>query len=448
MSVATVAETKTGKRPQYKDYVSFLENYRNGKKEDQSSVVTSDSGVGFSLNNSSNNSSSSVYSDITDPPKNSFKEYLDSYNNKRYSSVQPPVQMKKQTERQNETRTVKTEVFIEINSAPNTVSKVVDISGAQNKSTVSKVSKIFEKNCANEQAVAKTVPPSGKVNTFNFEQKDADKPEQKNIPFRETTKKFVGSENRVTLKKSNSISEKSKVFEESSSRQEIKKTTVNGLPKVNRKDDTTTTKTNGCISPNPPVNNTKPVFVSKITTVPHDDAPKTNGTVSPKVNGIKPIIVPKAVAEALVFQQKEDQPSMKPPVAISKPPTPENLPIPPPPPFQNHPPVPSQNVPSGPCNVPPPPPPPPANFSVKKVINSPPKTTVTVQTNGVGPKKDVVDGAPVIDKNDPRVKRLVYGALREMYGAYHDKANDYIATLPRNRVKKNNGLDSIISSIA
>uniref|UniRef100_V5GS67 Uncharacterized protein n=1 Tax=Anoplophora glabripennis TaxID=217634 RepID=V5GS67_ANOGL len=479
MSVATVADTKTGKKPHYKDYVSFLENYRNGKKEDQNSVITSDSGVSFSLNNSSNNSSSSVYSDLTDPPKTSFKEYLQSYNNKKYSPVQPPVKVKKQPEQQEaETKTVKTEVFIEINGPPCTLTKVVDVSNVQNVSNVSKVSKIFEKNVdQHENVVTKAIPPSGKVNTFNFGQKDTDiKQEQRKISIGEISKKFEGNHHKVTLKKSHSISEKSRVFEDS-----------NNLPNNHSEPkENSSSKTNGCVSPKPPINNAKPALAPKLT--PEDSSPNTNGSVSPKLSvNIKPVVVPKAITEALLFQQKEDTSTAKtnsaPPACNIKPvmaPKPATEPVhiekslntPPPPPFPQPifqeqsvtcappacppppPPVPP-TLQNGPSAVPPPPPPPPANFSVKKVQNSSPKPAVPIQKvaiNGVAiaPKKnDVVDGAPpVIDKNDPRVKRLVYGALREMYGAYHDKANDYIATLPRNRVKKNNGLDSIINSIA
>lgn len=477
MSVATVTENKTGKKPHYKDYVSFLENYRNGKKEDQNSVLTNDSGVSFSLNNSSNNSSSSVYSDLTDAPRSSFKEYLENYNSKKYSPVLPPVPVKKQTDQQqNETKTVKTEVFIEISSPPSTVTKVVDVGNAQNASNVSKVSKIFEKNVGqNENVLTKTAPPSGKVNTFNFEH------EQKRTSLGEISKK--GHHQKVSLKKSHSISEKSRVFEDSNG---ISKTKIYSRESSANE---IKVKTNGCTSPKPPINHVKPLLTPKVAT--EDDTPKTNDSLSPKHSvNIKPIVVPKAITEALIFQQKEDTSATKTnsaspvkPAAAPKTTTETihleksfntpNAPPPPPPPFpQQHPhnppqdkqppsvPPPPPPVPqapqNGPSHVPPPPPPPPANFSIKKNQDSPPKAPVPVQKTAtsnvtIAPKKnDVVDGAahPVIDKNDPRVKRLVYGALREMYGAYHDKANDYIATLPRNRVKKNNGLDSIINSIA
>ncbi|KAJ8923261.1 hypothetical protein NQ315_001817 [Exocentrus adspersus] len=411
MSVATV-ENKTGKRPQYKDYVSFLENYKNGKKDDQAS----DSGVSFSLNNSSNNSSSSIYSDLSETPKNNFKEYLENYNNKKFSSVLPPRAVTKTHE---ETKTVKTEVFIEINNTntPTTVSKVVEINNVSN---VSKVSKIFENNPGN--VIAKTVPPSGKVNTFNFEQRNHKKPDTVNP-------------HKIQLRKSNSISEKSRVFEDSNHEADMRK---NGVAKLN-----------GCVSPKPSL---KPITVPKAATTEHGAvSPKPNGALSPKPPlNIKPLILPKAVTETLVMQQKENE--------TITPETKEVAPkfTPPPPPLPQE---------TGPCSIPPPPPPPPANFVAPKPneVTSPPKPRVTSvpKPNGVAPapKHDVVDGtmrisskpttdSNTIDKNDPRVKKLVYGALRGMYGAYHDKANDYIATLPRNRVKKNNGLDSIINSIA
>ncbi|CAG9859368.1 unnamed protein product [Phyllotreta striolata] len=121
-----------------------------------------------------------------------------------------------------------------------------------------------------------------------------------------------------------------------------------------------------------------------------------------------------------------------------------------------------------PCNSPPPPPPPlptvasaPPNFKSlpRKFVSASPQpvTTNTSKIQSNSPCQRAVkiqingndnNASKIIDQNDPRVKKAVYGALRNMYGAYHDKANEYVATLPKNRVKKGNNLDKIIDSIA
>lgn len=46
------------------------------------------------------------------------------------------------------------------------------------------------------------------------------------------------------------------------------------------------------------------------------------------------------------------------------------------------------------------------------------------------------------------MRKLAYGAMLDMYGAYHEKANSYVSTLPRQNVRKDNGLQKIIDSIA
>ncbi|KAJ8964405.1 hypothetical protein NQ314_004942 [Rhamnusium bicolor] len=481
MSMLTVADNKGGKKPQYKDYVTFLGTYKNGKKDDQCSVTTNDSGVIFSLNNSSNNSSSSINSDSTDSSKNGFKDYLEHYNHKKYSPVQPSFIKKQDNKQHEEGKIVKTEVYIEINSSPkalNQVSKVIALNNGQNvhnqSSNVSKVSKIFENNTGSSESVvsvSKVVNSTNKVNKFNFEQNGVEnqstmKHEQKKTSIGEISKKFeaictksppVAETHKVPLKKTPSISEKSKIFEENTiadnNQVEIKKQSFNEVSKVfQQNEETTTTRTNGSLSPKPPINPVKPVIVPKTYTESTNTTILSVQQILPKplqTNSSTFSPPPPPPLQNLI----NDTPQNIVPSPARQSPTPpqNNIPVPPPPPPQQL----SQNS----CYIPSPPPPPPVNFVIKKVHNSPPKLANPAQnstTNGVkgltlqNKKQDVVDGipVPVVDRNDPRVKRLVYGALRDMYGAYHDKANDYIATLPKNRVKKNNGLDSIINSIA
>jgi hypothetical protein len=92
----------------------------------------------------------------------------------------------------------------------------------------------------------------------------------------------------------------------------------------------------------------------------------------------------------------------------------------------------------------PPPPPPMWNTTSPKLqatLTKGPQTSYSVN-NPTG-------ALPVeIDRNNPLVRKLVYGTLRGMYGAYHDKANDMLATLPKNMVVRSNGVQDRIEQIA
>lgn len=92
----------------------------------------------------------------------------------------------------------------------------------------------------------------------------------------------------------------------------------------------------------------------------------------------------------------------------------------------------------------PPPPPPMWNTTAPKLqatLTKGPQTSYSVN-NPTG-------ALPVeIDRNNPLVRKLVYGTLRGMYGAYHDKANDMLATLPKNMVVRSNGVQDRIEQIA
>ncbi|VEN51119.1 unnamed protein product [Callosobruchus maculatus] len=460
MTTAMVVD-KEGRRPQYKDYNTFLERYKNGKREDQ----CSDSGVSFSLTNSSNNSSSSINSDLAEGPKKGFREYLENYNNKRYSPVQPAFVKGK---------TVKTEVYIEINNdATNNVNQITKVFQVQPQSNnaVSKTAKIFEKDAPSKTA--------GKANLFNGSG------EQRKISA--ISKQFEEKQTVVKqpLKKKPSISEMTKVFEEpkeDDQTAEVRKKVFTEVAQVfKQKEESIQQKNAGVTSPKPQFLNSKPIFTQT--------APKNSAVISPKPvimtdksNGVvtspKPVIMTDK-SNGVVISPKPlmVNGSSKPKITIIKP-APEgqeqsmiltNLPPPPPPPLPTSsppsnpplsPPVISVTPPSTcsspaplePPNCPPPPPPMPVNFASRPSLPSEPKVTVQPQANKFNtlPKiqnGDTIDGRK-LDKNDPRVKKMVYGALREMYGAYHDKANDYLATLPKNRVRRNNGLDSIINSIA
>nr|CAI5849237.1 unnamed protein product [Callosobruchus analis] len=443
MTTALVVD-KEGRRPQYKDYNTFLERYKNGKgKEDQ----CSDSGVSFSLTNSSNNSSSSINSDLTEGSRKGFRDYLENYNNKRYSPVQPAFVKGK---------TVKTEVYIEINNeATNNVNQITKVFQVQPQSNnaVSKTAKIFEKDAPSKTA--------GKANLFNGSG------EQRKIS--EMSKQFEEKQTvvKLPLKKKPSISEMTKVFEEVKD-DDVRKRGFTEVAQVfKQKEEGIQRKSAGVTSPKPQFLNSKPIFTQT--------APKNNAVISPKpvimTHTSNSVVTSPKPLNVTTPKPKVVNTNCKPKITINKL-TPEeeerrtNLPPPPPPPLPTSSPPPlsppvisvtppstcSSPAPLEPPNCPPPPPPMPVNFTSRPSLPSEPKVTVQPQANKFNtlPKiqnGDSVDGRK-LDKNDPRVKKMVYGALREMYGAYHDKANDYLATLPKNRVRRNNGLDSIINSIA
>lgn len=122
----------------------------------------------------------------------------------------------------------------------------------------------------------------------------------------------------------------------------------------------------------------------------------------------------------------------------------------------------------------PPPPKMPVNTSPKRIPNSPPKeerngtkfvppTQEILESrlkklNAVDAKYDrvdfdtttvvAVDENGKIDKNDPNVKKLVYNTYRGLLGAYNNKANHMVSTLPRSMVREDKGIAKQLESIA
>ncbi|XP_056637508.1 arp2/3 complex-activating protein rickA-like [Diorhabda sublineata] len=395
-------EIDKDRKLQYKEYVNFLDNYRSGKSNkcdfkscSSSSSITSDN------------------SDFNEMPTKSFKEYLQDYNNKKYQPVQPNF-MKKNDEPKN----VKTEVFIQINNTANLENdnqikitipkpKIDDIDGEKIKVSVGKLSQKFD----------------NKSHSSNF------------------------------IKRSSSITEKTKIFEEKSDENGhlINMNIKNYTEKFPKNDIASKKKING--------HRQNPTFIeirkqelqngSNMKDLPHFKNNNSH-TVQRSDPEISDDIEPIGINGNMTTPTKE-------PICASKQ---ENLKL---------------EINKSNCEIPPPPPLPPLNPQTKneiKIITPQPKPFQSkapsetiepkVHPASSNPTPKISNGystlpkmqnqentlSPIIDKKDPRVKKMVYGALRGMYGAYHDRANDYLATLPKNRVKKNNGLDSIISSIA
>lgn len=480
-----MSANKEGKKPIYKDYVSFLEGYKNGKKEETNCD---------SLTNSSNNSSTSINSDgLNEQPTKGFKKYLENYENRKFSSVKPT--FLKNTVQSENKKTVKTEIFININNdqkAMNNSSTVTAKSnGVKSSNGVNKTTRIFEKN-SNSATITKIA--SSKVNRYDSQQSETetDGTEQKKISVEEISKKF--QMNGGTLKKQNSIKEKTKLFENNANQGTTNQSTVRLVKQNSFKENSEayqnhagTTKPRASLPPKPPV--IKIEIAQKIT---------QNGVESAKNDKMSPSYISKKNVTDDIISKSVSSPVSATSNNIPPPPpipningttSPGNFPMPPsfctnknsdmnggsitldsmskssslsrtpsPPPVKT-------TLANGGPSIPIPPPPPPSDFSTKVTSSYSPTKSSNASGNNSNKQKvtgystlprmqskpnDGIDGiaVPTLDKNDPRVKRLVYGALRDMYGAYHDQANDYLATLPKNRVRKNNGLDSIINSIA
>lgn len=493
-----MSANKEGKKPQYKDYVTFLESFKNGKKEETNCN---------SLTNSSNNSSTSINSDhLNEAPSKGFKVYLENYDHKKFSSVKPTFSKKDVS--QDNKKTVKTEIFINISNdktSVSNISKVFENSDGidGNDINVSKVTKLFEKN-SNGGTITKTVSP--KVNKFNAQQSESENnsSEEKKISVEEISKKFqAGGENhcgtfktkRTTLKKQDSIKEKSKIFETNANESDFKKEFTND--QNNKKNSfrepgpQTDLKKEFPLPPKPPLLkieqkssqngvNGRAVSISPPLHITYSDN-------TPKLD-LNSENVGKCISPAVCVSSTNNIPPPPPIPEHNQIPSKQNFPPPPPLPVSankeqgtgltnsdnssksmcpsntSSPPVMKTTDLNSSINIPIPPPPPPNNFSTKVISPSAPNKANNMinskknQVSGYStlPRmqsnkpKDALDNIPVptLDKSDPRVKKLVYGALRDMYGAYHGQANDYIATLPKNRVRKNNGLDSIINNIA
>lgn len=97
----------------------------------------------------------------------------------------------------------------------------------------------------------------------------------------------------------------------------------------------------------------------------------------------------------------------------------------------------------------PPAPPAPSSMKSKNEVNN--RFIANEQTSIIkenGPVKITNNNEMEIDKNHPMVKKLVNEAMRDMYQNYHEKANDYVNSLPRHMVKRENNLQNIINDIA
>ncbi|KAF5270533.1 hypothetical protein FQR65_LT05431 [Abscondita terminalis] len=80
-------------------------------------------------------------------------------------------------------------------------------------------------------------------------------------------------------------------------------------------------------------------------------------------------------------------------------------------------------------------------------LASPPKSLndVDFDTTTVVP---IADKSAKVNTTDPNVKKMVYSTYRGLLGAYNNKANGMIATLPRSMVREDRGVVKQLESIA
>ncbi|KAH0815872.1 hypothetical protein GEV33_006919 [Tenebrio molitor] len=400
--MATLTRTNS-RATNYKDYVNFLGGYKNGKKDEQGENPEKN----FTLSNSSSTSSSASFnSDVPDFSKNvctSYNDFLTSSKNKKFNSVKPSLDekptksvstlyndfenSKNKINEVDEKTTKKSEIYIEVQPAK----------------SVSEVSKMFENK--KEKSPPRSNSINSKINIFEKQISTENKPRIAEKPL---------------LKKSSSI-------------------------KLDQFPRPASFETNGVAQP------------VKVATLEANLV-----TPPPKLATLEANLVTQPARVATLEANLVTQPPPEP----VKSPNAETLVSPPPPPPL---PVMSQvSKPNGPemsstqmslpvmSQVPkppemsrgngmaPPPPPPMWNTTSPKLqatLTKGPQTSYSVN-NPTG-------ALPVeIDRNNPLVRKLVYGTLRGMYGAYHDKANDMLATLPKNMVVRSNGVQDRIEQIA
>ncbi|KAF5283519.1 hypothetical protein FQA39_LY17334 [Lamprigera yunnana] len=85
-------------------------------------------------------------------------------------------------------------------------------------------------------------------------------------------------------------------------------------------------------------------------------------------------------------------------------------------------------------------------ITIEVPLSSPPKVLNDVEydTTTVVP---ISDKSTKVNTNDPNIKKMVYSTYRGLLGAYNNKANDMIATLPRTMVREDRGIAKQLESI-
>lgn len=85
-------------------------------------------------------------------------------------------------------------------------------------------------------------------------------------------------------------------------------------------------------------------------------------------------------------------------------------------------------------------------ITVEVPLASPPKSLndVDYDTTTIVP---IADKSAKVNTSDPNVKKMVYSTYRGLLGAYNNKANGMIATLPRSMVREDRGITKQLESI-
>lgn len=387
-----IVKTVASKKPvEYKDYQNFLQNYKNGKKDDQISVVSSDSGVNSPSERSPVGSSISLNTDgfeLDGTAKMKTEICID---------ITQPTQIKIQLQSNGTLQPAK------VTPKPN--ENVIQTSNFNRRGTVRKMSKIFD-----QEGEKNT-----KINAVN----SAPKPplpstQYHNRPSLEKSKREPDNQFPI-LKTNGTMSALDKLLLEDlkNSQQNIQNPENIVIPAPVLSVDSEMNKMSLQDKNDTVVMDAENIFTCI----------KKAELDEPDVSSPKPTPTPSAPAiEAAV---------------IPPPPLPTNA--------SNKPPLSPKPVINA-TQFPPPPPPPPMPTAVPTVKAS---YQGTLKPNLPKPVPLQTTDSKEIDAVLELAKRkLAYGTLRGLCDAYHDKANNYVATLPRSSVHQNKNIQNIIQSIA
>ncbi|XP_044760607.1 formin-E-like [Coccinella septempunctata] len=401
--MSTLTRRSSGNRvPDYKDYMSFVSAYRNGKKEPDSN----EDGT-FILSGTGN--MAPEVSGFSGKVCDSYSSFLEKTKNKKFSSVKPPSKVLGQTcNEHKQSVKVKTEIYLEINNINEPPKRLDSVQPDQSEETIAlgqveARKKMFEGRT--QQQEVKLSPVNGHT---------------------EKTK--------ITTIKQKLESSSSKTSEDNIT----PKLQINKLPSSNNpKYEVSEIR----------IHQEKPVLINQKTKTEDAENPLSFHVIEKRNNELQADVTSKEkligqLNEALRFktslaletEDKRDE-------VIEK--------------------ICVVDAPKEFSSIPPPPPPMPNGFTPS--MNSLPKKPNQESTSNRSPpfkssneedqehtQRSGVKNhkSSTLERTNPLVRKLAYGAMLDMYGAYHEKANSYVSTLPRQHVKKDNGLQKIIDSIA
>ncbi|KAK9888251.1 hypothetical protein WA026_000515 [Henosepilachna vigintioctopunctata] len=190
-TMATLPRRQSGnKLPEYKDYVNFVSAYRNGKKEED---VTDGQPIVLTINTRINSPEPISHGRTCE----SYSEFLGKTKHKKFGPVKPPI-CSRETTNAPAKKTVKTEIFLEINNDS------VDNGSCQtNNYSVGKAIRQFENHNGHKELKRTQSSSSVEAKKKLFEEKTTNKnqPVRVSSPFQQNTVQGIKSELNNVLNK-------------------------------------------------------------------------------------------------------------------------------------------------------------------------------------------------------------------------------------------------------